>query len=132
PAGTTSITAALTAGSSAQTVTLSASGLPTGASASFSPPTINSDGSSSSLTISTSASTPTGNYSVTVTGTGASSWTAGTTVTLAVNAPVTNDFTLSASPSSVTAVQGASSGSSTISSALTTGSTAQPVALSAS
>ncbi|MFF4774836.1 M28 family peptidase [Microtetraspora fusca] len=65
---TSTIGTATTAGT-AQTVNLSASGLPTGASASFSPQSVTSGGSST-LTISTSATTPAGSYTVTVTGTG--------------------------------------------------------------
>ncbi|WP_020384779.1 M28 family peptidase [Kribbella catacumbae] len=53
-----------------QSVQLSASGLPTGATASFSPSTVTS-GSSSTLTLATSASTPAGTYQVVVKGTGA-------------------------------------------------------------
>ncbi|GAB3923078.1 hypothetical protein GCM10029976_012780 [Kribbella albertanoniae] len=49
-------------------VTLAASGLPSGASASFTPAKVNVGGSSN-LTISTSASTPAGDYTITVTGT---------------------------------------------------------------
>ncbi|MEU9505634.1 S8 family serine peptidase [Micromonospora sp. NPDC048170] len=60
-----------TTNGSAQSVSLSASGLPSGATASFSPATVTSGGSST-LTVSTSASTPAGTYSVTVTGTAAS------------------------------------------------------------
>ncbi|GIJ33686.1 S8 family peptidase [Micromonospora sediminimaris] len=60
-----------TTNGSAQSVSLSASGLPSGATASFSPATVTSGGSST-LTISTSASTPAGTYPVTVTGTAAS------------------------------------------------------------
>jgi hypothetical protein len=48
-----------------------------------------------------------------------------------VSAPVANDFALSASPSSVTATQGAAAGPSTISSTLTSGAS-QTVSLSAS
>ena len=67
---------------SAVTVQLSASGLPSGASASFSPASIGA-GSSSTLTISTSASTPAGTYSVTVTGTaGSTSHTAAYSLTV--------------------------------------------------
>jgi subtilisin family serine protease len=55
----------------AQTVTFSASGLPSGANASFNPASVTSGGSST-LTIATSASTPAGTYPVTVTGTAAS------------------------------------------------------------
>ncbi|WP_433389018.1 S8 family peptidase [Micromonospora sp. KLBMP9576] len=60
-----------TTNGSAQSVSLSASGLPSGATASFSPATVTS-GASSTLTISTSASTPPGTYAVTVTGTATS------------------------------------------------------------
>ncbi|GIF98758.1 hypothetical protein Cci01nite_38520 [Catellatospora citrea] len=80
---TSTIGATLTNGS-AQTVSLSASGLPSGATASFSPTSITSAGGSSTLTIATSASTPAGTYAVTVTGTGASS-TRTTTYSLTVN-----------------------------------------------
>ncbi|MDH2423896.1 M4 family metallopeptidase [Sphaerisporangium sp. TRM90804] len=64
---TTATVGTATTSGSAQTVTLSASGLPSGATASFSPASVSS-GSSSTLTISTSSSTPTGTYTVTVTG----------------------------------------------------------------
>src|SRR5688572_2168471 len=47
-------------------VTLATSGLPSGASASFTPTKVNVGGSSN-LTISTSASTPAGDYTITVT-----------------------------------------------------------------
>ncbi|WP_191844507.1 proprotein convertase P-domain-containing protein, partial [Catellatospora chokoriensis] len=80
---TSTIGATLTNGS-AQTVSLSASGLPSGATASFSPTSITSAGGSSTLTIATSGSTPAGTYAVTVTGTGASS-TRTTTYSLTVN-----------------------------------------------
>jgi subtilisin family serine protease len=60
-----------TTGGAAQSVTLSASGLPSGATAAFSPATVTS-GSSSTLTVSTSAGTPAGTYPITITGTGSS------------------------------------------------------------
>ncbi|MEV4496115.1 S8 family serine peptidase [Micromonospora arborensis] len=66
---TATVGTATTAGS-AQSVSLSASGLPTGATASFSPSTVTSGGSST-LTIATSASTPAGSYPITITGSGA-------------------------------------------------------------
>ncbi|MEU5948609.1 proprotein convertase P-domain-containing protein [Micromonospora sp. NPDC047465] len=69
---------------SAQTVNLSASGLPSGATAAFSPSSITSDSGSSTMTISTSASTPSGVYTVTVTGTGTEA-TRTTSFTLTVN-----------------------------------------------
>ncbi|MEH1012573.1 S8 family serine peptidase [Micromonospora sp. CPCC 206060] len=72
PGGSVTATVATaTTNGSAQSVSLSASGLPSGATASFNPATVTSGGSSA-LTISTSASTPAGTYSVTVTGTGTS------------------------------------------------------------
>ncbi|MEV7971479.1 M28 family peptidase [Sphaerisporangium sp. NPDC088356] len=66
---TTTIGTTTTTGA-AQTVNLTtASGLPSGATASFNPASVTSGGSST-LTLSTSASTPTGTYTVTITGTG--------------------------------------------------------------
>ncbi|MEU6782416.1 M4 family metallopeptidase [Nonomuraea angiospora] len=67
-AATSTVNTATTAGT-AQTVNLSASGLPTGATAAFNPASVTS-GASSTLTISTAATTPAGSYTVTVTGTG--------------------------------------------------------------
>ena len=80
---TSLISSTLTNGS-AQTVALTASGLPSGATAGFSPASISSANGQSTLTITTSASTPSGTYAVTVTGTGASS-TRTTTFNLTVN-----------------------------------------------
>jgi Zn-dependent metalloprotease len=72
PGGSTTATVstAVTSGS-AQTVSLSASGLPSGANASFSPSSVTAGGSST-MTITTSTSTPPGTYNVTITGTGTS------------------------------------------------------------
>ncbi len=58
-----------TTSGSPQAVSLSASGLPAGVTATFVPPTVTS-GANSSLTIQTSVSTPAGSYSLTITGTG--------------------------------------------------------------
>ncbi len=69
----------------AQTVSLTASGLPAGATASFSPPSITSGGSST-LTIATTAATPAGAFTVTVTGTGSAA-TRSTTFALTVTGP---------------------------------------------
>jgi uncharacterized membrane protein len=83
-------------------VTFSVSGLPTGASGSFTP---NPSTSSSSLSVTTAANTPVGTYTLTITGaSGALTHTA--TVTLLVSAPP--DFALGASPGSQTVVQGGS------------------------
>jgi hypothetical protein len=67
---TTTVGTATTSGA-AQSVSLSASGLPGGATASFSPASVTSGGSST-LTIATATSTPPGTYPVTITGTAAS------------------------------------------------------------
>ncbi|SMD25560.1 choice-of-anchor B family protein [Lentzea albidocapillata] len=79
---TTTVNTSVRSGS-AETVSLTASGLPSGTTASFSPSSVTA-GNSSTLTISTGASTPPGTYSVTVTGT-APSATRTTTYTLTVN-----------------------------------------------
>ena len=81
---TATVSTATTSGN-AQTVNLSASGLPSGATASFSPSSVISGGSST-LTISTSASTPAGTYTITITGAGASA-THTTSYALTVNGP---------------------------------------------
>jgi hypothetical protein len=78
---TSTITTAVTSGS-AQTVSLTASGLPSGATASFNPQSVTAGGSST-LTIATATTTPNGTYPVTVTGTGTSA-THTTTYTLTV------------------------------------------------
>lgn len=67
------------------TVSLAASGLPAGASATFDPPSITHLGTSN-LTISTTGSTPGGTYTVTVTGTNGP-LVHSTTVTLTINVP---------------------------------------------
>jgi hypothetical protein len=82
---TTTVNTAVTSGS-AQTVSLSASGLPSGASASFTPGSVTA-GSGSSLKITTSTSTPAGTYPVTITGS-ATSGSHTTSFSLTVN-PVT-------------------------------------------
>jgi subtilisin-like proprotein convertase family protein len=78
------VSTAVTQGA-AETVTFSTSGLPAGASASFSPPSVTAGGSST-LTISTLASTPPGTYPLSVIGTSPSNHHS-TTYTLTVNGP---------------------------------------------
>ena len=79
-------------------VTLSASGLPSGANATFSPNPISSG--NSTMNVTTSTSTPAGTYLLTITGTsGSLSHTA--TVTLVVSAG-TPGFSISAAPTSRT------------------------------
>jgi CSLREA domain-containing protein len=81
-------------------VTFTASGLPTGATATFSPSTVNGFGETT-LTICTTSSVPAGNYPITITA-AAGNISHTTTVTLAVT-----DFTLSATPASQTVSAGA-------------------------
>ena len=90
-------------------VSLSASGLPAGVTASFG---TNPTTSTSVLTLTASSTATTGTATVTITGT-SGTLTHTTTITLTVNAPAAPDFSLSASPTSLTVTQG-SSGSSTI------------------
>jgi hypothetical protein len=90
-------------------VTLSTSALPAGVSATFG---TNPTTSTSALTFTATSTAATGTTSVTITGT-SGSLTHTTTISLTVNAPAQPDFSLSASPSSVSVVQG-NSGSSTI------------------
>jgi len=91
-------------------VTLSATGLPTGVTASFSPNPTTTGSSVLTLTASSTATTG-GPVTVTITGT-SGTLTENTTLALTVN--VAPGFTLSSSPASVTVLQG-SSGTSTVS-----------------
>ncbi|TMA25835.1 MAG: hypothetical protein E6J78_16170 [Deltaproteobacteria bacterium] len=84
---TYTVSTAVTSGA-AQSVSLSASGLPAGASASFNPASVTA-GNSSTLTVSTSSSTPVGGPT-TLTITGSGSTTHATTVQLTVTAPPAN------------------------------------------
>jgi subtilase family serine protease len=90
-------------------VTLQATGLPSGVTASFSP---NPTSSTSTLTLTATSTATTGTATVTITGT-SGSLTATTTISLTVTAASSPNFTISASPSSVSINQG-SSGTSTI------------------
>ena len=85
-------------------VSLSATGLPSGVTASFNP---NGTTATSTLTFTASSTAATGTVTVTTTGVSGSLSNA-TTVSLTVNAVPVANFTLSASPSSVTIAQGAS------------------------
>ncbi len=85
---TSTISTAVTSGS-AQTVSLTASGLPAGASASFNPTSVTA-GSSSTMTVTTSTSTPTGSSTITITGTGTSvTHTATFTLTVSTSGGIT-------------------------------------------
>jgi endoglucanase len=104
--GTSTITITRTGGFSSD-VTLSASGLPAGVTASFSVNPVT--GNSSVLTLSASTTATLGAATVTVSGTGGG-LTRSTPISLTVNQP---DFALSASPTSLSIARGAS-GTSTI------------------
>ncbi|HTD21455.1 MAG TPA: polysaccharide lyase family 7 protein [Terriglobales bacterium] len=89
------------------TVTLSASGLPSGATASFNPASISGGSGSSTLTVSTASSTLAGSYTVTITGKDTSGSPIHTTnVTLTVNPVLVPNFSLSATPASQTVTAG--------------------------
>jgi subtilase family serine protease len=90
-------------------VTLAASGLPSGVTAAFG---TNPTTGTSVLTLTASGTATTGSATVTITGT-SGSLTATTTLALTVNSTATPNFTIAASPTSVTVTQGAS-GTSTI------------------
>ena len=105
--GTSTITITPTNGFSGS-VTLSASGLPSGVTATFG---TNPATSSSVLTLTASASATTGTASITISGV-SGTLNHSTTVQLTVNPSAS--FTLSAAPSSVTITQGGAGGTSTI------------------
>jgi kumamolisin len=90
-------------------VTLAASGLPSGVTAAFG---TNPTTGSSVLTLTASSTATTGSSTVTITGT-SGSLTATTKLALTVTATATPNFTISASPASLTVTQG-SGGASTI------------------
>jgi hypothetical protein len=98
-------------------VAFTASGLPAGVTASFSP--ASTTGTSATLTLTASSTATTGLSTVTVTGSGGG-LTRTTAIGLTVNQPVTPDFSLSASPTSLTVNRGAS-GTSTVTIARTGG-----------
>ena len=97
-------------------VTLAASGLPSGVTAAFA---TNPTTGTSVLTLTASSTATTGSATVTITGT-SGSLTATTKLALTVNSSATPNFTIAASPTSVTVTQGAS-GTSTITITSTSG-----------
>jgi len=106
--GTSTITV-IPAGGFTGSVTLTASGLPSGVTANFG---TNPTTSTSVLTLTASGTATTGTATVTISGT-SGSLNASTTIALTVNAAASPNFTISASPASLTVVQG-SNGTSTI------------------
>jgi subtilase family serine protease len=107
--GGTSTISVTDVGGFSGSVTLAASGLPSGVTAAFG---TNPTTGTSVLTLTASSTATTGAATVTITGT-SGSLTATTTLALTVNSSATPNFTVSASPASVTVTQGAS-GTSTI------------------
>jgi hypothetical protein len=117
--GSTSISTSVSGGFNSA-VSLSATGLPAGVTASFNPTSIAAPGSgTSTMTLSVGASTASGTYSITVTGSGGGN-THTTTVSLTVTTATTLDFAISSSPGSISVIQG-SSGTSTISTTVSGG-----------
>src|SRR6267154_3576614 len=100
--GTSYIATVTPSGGFTGTVSLNASQLPSGATATFSPTSITGGSGSSTMSVTTSTGTPTGSYTLTITGTSTSpSITHSTIVTLVVNS-----FSISASPPSQTVTRG--------------------------
>ncbi len=93
---TSTITVTLTGGFTGA-VTLAASGLPSGVTASFGTNPVS--GGTSVLTLSASSTATTGTSTITITGTSGGT-TATTTINLTVSAPVAGSFTISVSPAS--------------------------------
>src|SRR2546428_111444 len=116
-----------TAGS-ARPVSLSATGLPSGASASFNPSSVPA-GQSSTLTVATTTTAATGAFAFTITGQYSSPpATHSIPASLTVTAAPPDDFSVSASPSSQTVTQG-SSATYSVATQVTSG-TAQAVSFS--
>jgi subtilase family serine protease len=117
--GTSTITTAISGGFDAS-IALSASGQPTGVTATFNPTSIAAPGSgTSTLTLAVASTTATGTYTITVKGVGGGV-TQTTTVSLTVTAAAKGNFTLTANPTSITVARG-SSGTSVITSKVTGG-----------
>jgi hypothetical protein len=111
-------------------LTLSASGVPVGTTATFSPTSIAAPGSgSSTLTFAVGASTAAGSYPITVTASGGAK-THTATITLTVSAVAVADFSIAAAPASVSVAVG-NSGSSLVSTTISGGFNAA-IALSSS
>ncbi len=116
---TSTITTGLSGGFNSS-ITLSASGMPAGTTASFNPNPIPAPGAgNSTMTITVGASTPVGTYPITVTGNGGGIQQ-NVTVMLTVTAQQQPNFTLSALPSSVSIPQG-NQNNSTITTAISGG-----------
>jgi kumamolisin len=105
--GASTLTTTVSGGFSSA-IALTATGQPTGVTATFSPTSIAAPGSGTSkLTLAVASTTATGTYTITVTGTGGGI-THTATVSLTVTAAVAGTFTISVSPTSGYLVQGQS------------------------
>jgi hypothetical protein len=113
--GTATITTAVTNGV-AQNVGLTATGMPSGATAAFGPPNITA-GNTSTLTLTAGAATPAGTYTITITG---ASPMATHTATVSFTVQAANDFTIAVDPATVTVAPGAS-GTTTVTTAVAAG-----------
>ncbi|HEV8348136.1 MAG TPA: galactose oxidase-like domain-containing protein, partial [Vicinamibacterales bacterium] len=101
PGGSTTYTATLNPGTGfTGTVNFSVTGLPSGATASFAPTSLTTSGSTT-LSVATSGTTPPGTYPLTIRGT-SGPLTRTVNVTLVVN----GDFSISATPASITINRG--------------------------
>jgi hypothetical protein len=106
--GSSTITTAVSGGFN-NSISLSATGQPSGVTVSFSPNPIAAPGSgSSTMSITVGSTVATGTYPITITGTGGTT-THTTTVNLTVTTVPTPNFTISASPSSTSIAQGGNS-----------------------
>ncbi len=115
--GTSTISTTISGGFNSA-ITLSATGVPNGATVTFNPNPIAAPGNgSSTMTINVGANTAVGTYPITVTGNGGGIQHS-TTVTLTVTDPP--DFTISASPAALSLLQGGQ-GTSTISTTISGG-----------
>jgi len=125
--GTSTVSSSIFGGY-ASSITLSASGLPTGVTVGFGTNPITAGGSSQ-LTFTVASTVATGTYTITITGTGSDTTVETTSLTLTVTAAPSN-FTIAASPTTLTVSRG-TSGTSKITTAVTTG-TITSISLSAS
>ncbi len=101
--GTSTVTTTVNSGFS-NSISLSATGAPSGTTVSFNPSTIPAPGSgTSTMTVTVGASTPTGTYPITVTGNGAGVQQSTTVTLTVVGGP---NFAISASPNTLSIAQG--------------------------
>ncbi|MBX7223510.1 MAG: S8 family serine peptidase [Blastocatellia bacterium] len=87
------------------TVSLAATGLPSGATASFSPTSVAGGAGTATVTVATGSGTPAGNYTLTFTGTnGTNSKSASATLTVTTTTPPPGDQTVTGSNTTATAI----------------------------